>query len=96
MTPDADDRPARVLLREAHRAARQPGGRTRAAARWSQPAARDGSLVALAARAQRRIAKADIAVVNEGNSRASIDAGPITYAELFERPPTSTRCCAWS
>ena len=43
-----------------------------------------GSLVAVAARAQRRLAKADIAVVNEGNARASVDAGPITYAELFE------------
>ena len=43
-----------------------------------------GSLVAVAARAQRRLAKADIAVVNEGNSRASVDAGPITYDELFE------------
>jgi 5'-nucleotidase len=43
-----------------------------------------GSLVAVAARAQRQLAKADIAVVNEGNSRASVDAGPITYDELFE------------
>lgn len=43
-----------------------------------------GSLVAMAARAQRRLAKADIAVVNEGNSRANLNAGPITYAELFK------------
>ena len=43
-----------------------------------------GSLIAVAARAQRRLAKADIAVVNEGNARASVDAGPITYEELFE------------
>jgi 5'-nucleotidase len=43
-----------------------------------------GSLVAVAARAQRRLAKADIAVVNEGNARASVNAGPITYEELFE------------
>jgi 5'-nucleotidase len=43
-----------------------------------------GSLVAVAARAQRRLASADIAVVNEGNARASVNAGPITYSELFE------------
>ena len=43
-----------------------------------------GSLMAVAARAQRRLARADIAVVNEGNSRATVDAGPITYGELFE------------
>jgi len=43
-----------------------------------------GSLVAIAARAQRRLAKADIAVVNEGSARAGVDSGPITYGELFE------------
>jgi 5'-nucleotidase len=43
-----------------------------------------GSLIAVAARAQRELAKADIAVVNEGNARASVNAGPITYEELFE------------
>ncbi len=42
-----------------------------------------GSIGALAARAQRRLAGTDFAVVNEGNARGDLDAGPITYAELF-------------
>ncbi len=45
--------------------------------------ARRGSVGAVAARAQRQFAKADIAFVNEGNARGDIAAGPITYAELF-------------
>ena len=43
-----------------------------------------GSLGALAARAQRRVARADSGFVQEGNARGDIDAGPVTYAELFE------------
>jgi len=46
--------------------------------------AKTGSLGTVVARAQRRLAGAEIAFVNEGNSRESIDAGPITYGELFE------------
>jgi 5'-nucleotidase len=38
----------------------------------------------LAAEAQRAFAKADVALVDAGSFRARIDAGPITYAELFE------------
>ena len=30
-----------------------------------------------------RLAGADLAFVNEGNSRGDLDQGPITYAELF-------------
>ena len=84
--PGPADRPARVPVRAPDRAA----GRSRAgparAAHWcaTAPGTQRGSLIAVAARAQRRLAKADIAVVNEGNARASVDAGPITYAELFE------------
>jgi 5'-nucleotidase len=38
----------------------------------------------LAAEAQRAFAGADIAFLNPGNTRADLDAGPITYAEAFE------------
>jgi PAS domain-containing protein len=38
----------------------------------------------LAAEAQRAFAGADIAFLNPGNTRADIDAGPITYSEAFE------------
>ena len=38
----------------------------------------------LAAEAQRRLARADIALVNRSSFRGTIDAGPITYAEVFE------------
>ncbi|MBN1529971.1 MAG: bifunctional metallophosphatase/5'-nucleotidase [Thermoleophilaceae bacterium] len=37
----------------------------------------------IAAEAQRAFAKADVALVDAGSFRARIDAGPITYAELF-------------
>ena len=37
----------------------------------------------IAAEAQRRLAKADVGLVDAGSFRARIDAGPITYAELF-------------
>ena len=47
-----------------------------------------GNLGTVAARGQRRLAEADIAFVNDGNLRASLDAGPLTYAELF-------RACAY-
>lgn len=42
-----------------------------------------GNLGTVAARGQRRLARADIAFVDGGNLRAILDAGPITYAELF-------------
>jgi 5'-nucleotidase len=38
----------------------------------------------LAVEAQRELAGADIAFLNPGNTRAQLDAGPITYAEAFE------------
>jgi len=50
----------------------------------SAPGAASASLGAVAARAQRRLAGADFAFVDGGNMRAEVDAGPITYAELFE------------
>jgi 5'-nucleotidase len=39
---------------------------------------------ALAARAQREFAGADIAFLNSGNTRADLAAGTVTYAEAFE------------
>jgi 5'-nucleotidase len=39
---------------------------------------------ALAVDAQRAFAGADLAVLNPGNTRADLDAGPVTYAEVFE------------
>ncbi len=42
-----------------------------------------GNLGTLAARGQRRLAGTDFAFVDGGNLRATLDAGPITYAELF-------------
>jgi 5'-nucleotidase len=41
-----------------------------------------GDLGRLVARAQRDLARADIAFVNPGNMRSSIDPGPVTYAEV--------------
>jgi 5'-nucleotidase len=38
----------------------------------------------LAVDAQRAFAGADVAVLNPGNTRADLDAGPVTYAEAFE------------
>jgi 5'-nucleotidase len=38
----------------------------------------------LAVDAQRAFAGADVAVLNPGNTRSDIEAGPITYAEAFE------------
>lgn len=52
------------------------------------PGESGGNLGAIAARGQRRLARADIAFVNDGNLRATLDAGPITYADLF-------RVCAY-
>jgi len=42
------------------------------------------SLGGVAAQAQRRAARADVAFVEEGNARASLRAGPVTYSKLFE------------
>jgi 5'-nucleotidase len=44
----------------------------------------NGAVDRMAAAAQRAFAGADVGVVNPGNTRADIDAGPITYAEAFE------------
>jgi 2',3'-cyclic-nucleotide 2'-phosphodiesterase (5'-nucleotidase family) len=38
----------------------------------------------VAVEAQRAFAGADVAFLNSGNTRADIDAGPITYADAFE------------
>jgi 5'-nucleotidase len=38
----------------------------------------------LAVEAQRVFAGADVAVLNPGNTRADLDAGPVTYAEAFD------------
>jgi 5'-nucleotidase len=38
----------------------------------------------LAVSAQRAFAGADVAVLNSGNTRSDLDAGPITYADAFE------------
>jgi 5'-nucleotidase len=43
----------------------------------------NGDLGRLAAQAQLAFADADVALVNAGSMRADVDAGPITYAELF-------------
>jgi len=47
----------------------------------------NGALGQLAADAQRAFAKTDFALVNPGSVRADLDAGPLTYAELFEVHP---------
>ena len=52
--------------------------------RASRELSSDSGLGKLAAEAQRRMAQTDLAVVNPGSFRGEIDAGPITYAELFE------------
>ena len=85
VTPDAAT--ARLVSSYAKRVAplaKRVIGRARRPLVRNRAGDETGSLVAVASRAQRRLAKADIAVVNEGNSRASVDAGPITYEELFE------------
>jgi len=45
---------------------------------------RGGSLSDVAALAQRRLARADVAFVEGGNSRGSLSEGLVTYADLFE------------
>jgi 5'-nucleotidase len=45
------------------------------------------ALAALAAKAQRRAARADVGIVNPGNVRKGLTAGPISYEELFEVHP---------
>lgn len=47
----------------------------------------NGSLGQLAADAQRTFAKTDFALVNPGSLRADLDAGSLTFAELFEVHP---------
>lgn len=84
---DADAETGRLVSSYAKRIAplaKRVVGRARRPLVRSRAGDETGSLVAVAARAQRRLANADVAVVNEGNSRASVDAGPITYEELFE------------
>ncbi len=52
--------------------------------RTESPLSASEGLGRLAAEGQRALAGADIALVDAGSFRARIDAGPITYAELFE------------
>lgn len=56
----------------------------RAVGRLAEGLERAGSLSDVAARAQRRMAGADVAFVEGGNSRGSLSEGMVTYDELFE------------
>jgi 5'-nucleotidase len=56
----------------------------RVVGRLAEGLERGGSLSDVAARAQRRLAGADVAFVESGNSRGSLSAGRVTYGELFE------------
>ncbi len=56
----------------------------RVVGRAAGPLSAADGLGRIAAEAQRAFAKADVALVDAGSFRARIDAGPITYAELFE------------
>ncbi|MEJ7790096.1 MAG: bifunctional metallophosphatase/5'-nucleotidase [Thermoleophilaceae bacterium] len=87
VTPD----PEQVTLRERYRdalggLADRPLGTAESVLERRRPGTDTdgGNLGAVAARAQRRMAGADFAFVDGHNMRASVDAGPITYAELFE------------
>jgi 5'-nucleotidase len=67
---------ARLVARLAHRIV----------GRAARPLPR-AALGTLAARAQRRAAGADVSLVNPGNLRQDLAAGPISYEELFEVHP---------
>ena len=56
----------------------------RTVGRLAEGLERAGSLSEVAARAQRRLANADVAFVEGGNSRGSLAEGMVTYDELFE------------
>ena len=58
-------------------------GRARRPLLRNRPHTDSGSIGAVAARAQMRLARADLAFVNEGNSRGDLTQGPITYGQLF-------------
>ena len=75
-----DRRVARLVARYAHRA-RPVAARVVANARRGFTKER-GDLGRLVADAQRELARADMAVVNPGNMRASLSAGPVTYGAL--------------
>jgi 5'-nucleotidase len=78
LTPD----PAvAAVVRRYARRVRPLAGRVLAVARRAFSRER-GDLGRLVADAQRAAARADIAVVNPGNMRASLDPGPITYGEV--------------
>lgn len=81
--------PEQVALRDAYR--EQLGGlgdRVLGTAETTlkrlPPGPASGNLGTVAARGQRLMAGADIAFVDGGIMRAPVDAGPITYADLFE------------
>jgi 5'-nucleotidase len=64
------------------RVERQAG---RVLGRATRPMRREAPVLGnVIADAQRAYARADVALVNPGNMRGSLDAGPITYAELFK------------
>jgi 5'-nucleotidase len=62
----------------------------RVVGRAGRPLSRN-ALAALAANAQRRAARTDVALVNPGNVRQGLAAGPISYGELFEVHPYEHR-----
>ena len=55
------------------------------------PGAPSRGLGAIVAAAQRELAGADVAVVNPGNMRANLDAGAVTYGDLFAVAPFEHR-----
>ncbi len=84
VTPDArvESLVSRYARRIAPLAGRVVGRATRSLER-ERHGQTGGSLGSLAAHAQRRLARSDFAFVNEGNARAELDAGPLTYADVF-------------
>jgi 5'-nucleotidase len=77
----ADPESAALVARYARRIA-PVGGRV--VGRASRDMSAEDGLGTLAAAAQRRLAGSDVAFVNRGSFRGSVEDGPITYGELFE------------
>lgn len=81
-----DPRLAELLGRYRRRVAplaRRVVGRALSELRRERPGALAGSIGTVAARAQRLLAGTEIAFVNEGNARADVGRGPVTFADLF-------------
>ena len=77
----ADPESAALVARYARRIA-PVGGRM--IGRSTRDMSAEDGLGELAAEAQRQLADSDVAVVNRGSFRGSIDEGPISYGDLFE------------